>query len=80
MRVHSWIDAGDVATVVMFMGLIALMAASVAAWVTHLVWVIGKLASDAGATAGQIVLGLIGMFVPPIGVIHGFMVWFGVGF
>ena len=46
------------------------------AMVTHLVWIIKALASDAGATAGQIVLGLMGAFIPPVGVIHGFILWF----
>lgn len=50
------------------------------AWITHVVWIIGTLASDAGATVGQIALGGIGAFMPPVGVIHGFMVWFGAGF
>lgn len=51
----------------------------VAAWVTHMVWVIKVLASDKGATAGQMVLGAIGAFMPPVGVLHGFLIWFGVG-
>lgn len=52
----------------------------IASWLTHVVWIIAKLAGNAGATAGQIVLGILGSFVPPIGVIHGFMIWFGAGF
>ena len=47
-----------------------------AAWITHVVWGVNKLMSDAGATAGQIVLLLFGTFVPPIGVIHGLIIWF----
>jgi hypothetical protein len=54
--------------------------ACVAAWITHVVWIIKALASAAGATVGQMVLGALGAFMPPIGVIHGFMIWFGVGF
>lgn len=50
------------------------------AWITHLVWVIGKLASDQGVTVGQVALGVIGAFMPPVGVVHGFMIWFGAGF
>lgn len=50
-----------------------------AAWVTHIVWIIGKLAGDAGATVGQMVLGALGAFMPPVGAIHGFMIWFGSG-
>lgn len=50
------------------------------AWVTHIVWIIGKLASAAGPTMGQMVLGAIGAFMPPVGVVHGVMIWFGAGF
>lgn len=57
-----------------------LIAVTAAAWVTHAIWIISKLASDAGATAGQIILGIAGTVVPPFGVIHGIMIWFGVGF
>lgn len=68
------------AGVIMFIGMVALFFAGIAAWATHVVWVISKLASDTGATAGQIVLGAVGAFMPPVGVVHGFMIWFGVGF
>lgn len=50
--------------------------AAVGAWITHVVWIIQHLASSVGATAGQIVLGILGTVVPPIGVIHGFILWF----
>lgn len=50
-----------------------------AAWVTHIIWIIAKLAGDEGATVGQMVLGAIGAFMPPIGVVHGVMIWFGFG-
>lgn len=76
-RRHYLSDAVGASMVV---GIFALIFACVAAWATHVIWVIGKLASDAGATAGQIVLGAVGAFMPPVGVIHGFMIWFGVGF
>ena len=47
-----------------------------AAWLTHVIWVIRVLSSDAGATVGQAALGIIGAFMPPIGVIHGLVLWF----
>lgn len=53
--------------------------AAVSAWVTHIVWIIGTLASDAGATASQMVLGAIGAFMLPVGVVHGVMLWLGYG-
>lgn len=46
-----------------------------AAWATHVVWIIRKLASDEGATVGQMALGAIGAFMPPVGAIHGVMLW-----
>jgi hypothetical protein len=58
---------------------IAIAVAVLAAWITHIVWIIQKLASDAGATFGQMALGAIGAFMPPVGVIHGVMIWLGVG-
>lgn len=51
-----------------------------AAWVTHVIWIIMTLASATSpATIVQMVLGAIGVFMPPVGVIHGFMIWFGAG-
>ena len=65
---------------VFFAAWISFAIACAAAWVTHVIWIIKVLASSAGATAGQMVLGALGAFMPPVGVIHGFMIWFGVGF
>lgn len=65
--------AGIGSLVVAYVGLII---ACAAAWITHCVWIIKALASAAGATAGQIVLGILGAFMPPIGVIHGIILWF----
>lgn len=48
---------------------------SIAAWITHVVWIVDKLASDHGATGGQMVLGGLGAIMPPIGVIHGVILW-----
>ena len=61
------------------LGCLGFMILMFAAWATHVVWVIGKLAGSAGVTGGQIVLGVLGSFVPPVGVIHGVMIWFGMG-
>ena len=59
-------------------GFVIFWIALLAAWVTHIIWAILTLAVDAGATLGQIVLGVIGIF-PPVGIIHGVMIWFGAG-
>ncbi len=50
------------------------------AWGTHVVWAIMILNSYGEATWGQITLGVSGLFAPPIGVIHGVMIWFGFDF
>jgi hypothetical protein len=44
--------------------------AMIGAWLTHIV---------ATIKAGAYVLLLAGALVPPVGVIHGVMVWFGAG-
>ena len=67
---------GAVGVILLWIGLLV---GTVGAWVTHIFWLIGKLASDGGATVGQIALGLIGIFTGIIGVIHGWMIWFGAG-
>lgn len=76
MRTTFRFDGGDIA----ILSGIAFCIACCAAWATHVIWIIGKLASDQGATVGQMVLGSIGAFMPPVGVIHGFMIWCGAGF
>jgi hypothetical protein len=62
--------------VVLGIGISAMILTSIAAYITHVVWIVSALADDKGATAGQIILGLLGIFVPPVGVIHGLTVWF----
>lgn len=69
--------APETQAVVQF-GCLGAFLACVAAWVTHVVWIITTLASDKGATVGQMVLGVLGAFIPPIGVVHGLLIWFGV--
>lgn len=69
-------DAADTTAGVI---ILCLVLAIPAAWFTHVVWVISKLAGAAGVTGGQVLLGLLGTFVPPIGVIHGVMLWCGSG-
>lgn len=55
---------------------VAFFLTGIAAWLTHAVWIVRVLASDAGATVGQMVLGVLGVVVPPVGVIHGLVIWF----
>lgn len=55
---------------------ISLFALCLGAWATHVIWIIKALASSDGATAGQMMLGALGAFMPPVGVVHGFIIWF----
>ncbi len=54
---------------------IALWVQALAAWLTHVIWAI-KTLMGAAASTGQIVLSIGGTVVPPIGVIHGWILWF----
>lgn len=70
------IDADDWVAISIVGALLASIATLVAAWVTHVVWVIKILAGSAGVTFGQLLLGFLGTFIPPVGIIHGFIIWF----
>ena len=74
------VSSDDTAGAVMGLGCFGAFAVMAVAWATHIVWVIGKLAGPAGVTGGQVLLGFLGSFIPPVGVIHGVMIWCGAGF
>lgn len=57
--------------------LCAMAVFSIAGWITHAVWIIRKLGGDVGATVGQMVLGALGIVMPPVGVLHGWLLWVG---
>ncbi len=57
-------DTGDKLAFGGFGFMVALAITALAAWVTHVIWIISTLASDVGATVGQMVLGAIGAFMP----------------
>lgn len=80
MRNHFQTSRNESAAKLGAIAMIALAIIAFASWATHIVWVIKALASEAGATFGQMALGAIGAFMPPVGMIHGFMIWFGSGF
>lgn len=64
------------ATIAWLTTLAGFVVVNIAAWFTHVVWIVKALASDHGATAGQITLGILGAVIPPIGVVHGWVLWF----
>lgn len=53
---------------------LAFIVASVAAWITHIVWTINVLLGS--PTFGEIAIGVIGIMFAPLGMIHGLMIWF----
>lgn len=59
-------------------GFIALLIiSSIAAWVTHIIVAIGALVGGTSVSIGYGILLAVGVFMPPVGVIHGWGVWFG---
>ena len=61
------------------LAMILMWFAAAGAWITHIIWSIQMLRNDNSYTIGKAVLAAIGAFMPPIGVTHGFMIWFGLG-
>lgn len=66
----------DTADTVYVAGVVLAILLPVAAWITHVVWVINKILGTAPVTGGEMAIGVIGAFLPPIGAIHGFIIWF----
>lgn len=56
---------------------LCLVLAGIAAYVTHIVWTFKLLLNDQTQAVGKYVLAALGTFMPPLGVIHGFAMWFG---
>lgn len=46
------------------------------AYLTHLFWMIGTLFGDDAVTTKDAAIMVIGTFLPPIGAIHGYTIWF----
>lgn len=56
--------------------MIVFLLSAVAAYITHLVWIVQMLASDAGMTAGKVLLSVFGTLFFPLGILHGYVIWF----
>lgn len=76
VRIDTGLSFGDEA--IWWIAILFILSMSMA-WLTHVIWIIRKLAADGGVTVGQMVLGGLGTLMPPVGVIHGYMIWFGSG-
>lgn len=66
----------DVKEFFMIVGLIALICAPFLAYVTHIIWWINLCMTEKMDTFGEAFLALVGTVFPPIGMIHGFILWF----
>lgn len=71
-RLWREFDGGIAAILAIGVGILSL----IAAYITHIVWIVSTLAGPAGVTFGQFLLGFLGLFIPPIGVVHGLIIWF----
>ena len=63
-------DSAHITAVLIFL---IFVSTSLAAFVTHVVWSINA----AAETGSAIALLIIGVFIPPVGVVHGVAIWFG---
>jgi hypothetical protein len=61
----------------MFLSVLGFVCALVAAWITHVVVTISVLVSGTSVSIAYGILLAVGVFMPPVGVIHGIGVWFG---
>lgn len=48
----------------------------IAAWITHIVWWISLAMNEELDTLSELALAIVGSIVAPIGVIHGYIIWF----
>lgn len=55
---------------------IAFFVVALSAWITHAMWAITLLMDEKLFTWGKLVLAVLGTVFPPIGVLHGFVLWF----
>lgn len=65
----------DVVTTFLFATFGLFIVSTIAAWITHIVWVIGKITGVASISGGEMAIGVLGAFCPPIGAVHGFIIW-----
>lgn len=56
--------------------IVSLVASCFAAYITHLYWTMTTLFGEDEMVLKEVALAILGAFFPPIGVIHGFTIWF----
>lgn len=62
----------EVGVIAMIVGVLS----CIGAFITHAWWIITLCMSGAALTGGQIVIAIFGTVFPPLGVLHGFWLWF----
>ena len=65
-------------SIAFFAALAGLGVAAVAAWVTHIIIAISVLTTGAAVSVAYGILLAVGVFFPPVGMIHGLGYWLGV--
>lgn len=56
---------------------IGTLGATLGAWITHVVWAVKlMMSSTAIITGGKMALIILGILVPPVGMVHGWILWF----
>lgn len=69
-------DATETSAMLGVVGLVGFIISLAAAWITHVIWWVKLLMNEEMDTLGELFLAGIGTFVPPIGIIHGYILWF----
>lgn len=59
-----------------FITFVLFMLSAIPAFVTRIVWTVSTLMSNDPVNAGQIALAILGILAPPVGVVHGWVIWF----
>lgn len=65
------------AAAVVFLLWFGIFVTSLAAWITHVAVAVQYLVGEAAVATGYTILLALGVFVPPVGVVHGIGIWFG---
>lgn len=58
-------------------GYISIIMATVGAYFTHVIWAVTLcLEPNVIMTGGKIFLIILGLLIPPVGMVHGWFIWF----
>ena len=60
-----------------FIAWILLLISAIPAWITHIIWIVSNLGAD--NVVAVLLFGLFALFVAPVGIVHGWALWFGGG-